>query len=313
MSSLKRSIIIRHIDLCDEWIDILKKGKFTTLGLHFITTKNTVEDYLEWLNNGGREMIKKVEDSGIAVEHELHALRYLLPRKLFDEHPEYFRVNKDGKRSGDHNLCVQSEEALAIIEERTYGLAKEFGQSGHRYYLWTDDAIDSWCHCEKCRNLSPSDQNIRIVSRMLKGLRRYDPKAELSYLAYHETVTPPTEAIPEGIFVEYAPIHRDMFSPITEGENNIHASNVENLLKVFPRESAEILEYWLDVSFYTKWGRLPLIKVPYHENVLRADFDFYSSLGVCAIKTFGAYMDKNYLSTYGDREIIDYGKLLSEK
>ena len=313
MSNLKRSIIIRHIDLCEEWIDILKKGKFTTLGLHFITTKNTVEDYLDWLNSGGREMIKKVEDAGIEVVHELHALRYLLPRNLFDEHPEYYRVNTVGKRSNDHNLCVQSEEALDIISERAYGLAKEFRQSGHRYYLWTDDVMDAWCHCEKCKKLSHSDQNLRIVKSILRGLRKYDPKAELSYLAYHDTVIPPTEEIPEGIFLEYAPIHRDMFTPVVDGENKIHAENIENLLKVFPKESAEILEYWLDVSFYTKWGRLPLIKVPYHENVLRADFDFYSSLGVCAIKTFGAYMDKNYLETYGDREIIDYGNLLSEK
>ncbi|MBE6607316.1 MAG: DUF4838 domain-containing protein [Ruminococcaceae bacterium] len=313
MSSLKRSIVIRNIDLCDKWIDILKQGKFTTLGLHFITTKNTVEDYIDWLNNGGREMIKKVEDAGIEVEHELHALRYLLPRNLFDEHPEYFRVNTNGKRSGDHNLCVQSEEALSIISERAYGLAKEFRQSGHRYYLWTDDAIDAWCHCEKCKDISPSDQNLRIVKSILKGLRRYDPEAELSYLAYHNTVTPPTEPITEGIFVEYAPIHRDMFTPVTEGENQTHAENIEKLLEVFDPKNAEILEYWLDVSFYTKWGRLPLIKVPYHENVLSADFDFYSSLGVRAIKTFGAFMNESYLEEYGDKEIIDYGTLLSQK
>lgn len=312
MNELKRSIIIRYHDACDKWIDILKKGNYNTLGLHFITTKNTMEDYIEWLEKDGRSFIEKVEAEGILVEHELHALRYLLPRNLFDEHPEYFRVNTVGNRANDHNLCLQSKEALEIVAERSYGLAKILRQKGHRYYLWTDDVEDAWCHCEECEKLSPSDQCLIMAEYILKGLRRYDEKAELCYLAYHAAVVPPTRPIPEGIFAEYAPIHRDMFTPVTEGENAVHAETVKDLLKVFPAENAEILEYWLDVSFYTKWGRLPLIKVPYHENVLKADFEFYKSLGVCAIKTFGAYMNDSYLEEYGDKEIIDYGNLLSE-
>ena len=313
---MKRSIVILYRDLCEEWIDLLEAGGFNTLGLHFVPREkdreNTMEDYLDWLEREGHAMIRRIEAKGIAVEHELHALTYLLPREEFAAHPEWFRVDKEGARTPKHNLCPSSVEALRMVEERTYALATRLKQSGHRYYLWSDDATDSWCHCAACREKSNSDQNITILRHILAGLRRYDAQAELCYLAYLGVIEPPTEPIPEGIFLEYAPIKRNMFKPLIDEENLPHRKAVERLLETFPAKQAEILEYWLDVSFYTKWGKLPPARVPYIEEVLRADFEYYSSLGVGAIKTFGAYMDRDYLKRFGDKEIVDYGRLLKK-
>ncbi len=115
------------------------------------------------------------------------------------------------------------------MSDRAEGLAKILRQKGHRYYLWTDDVEDAWCHCEECAKLSPSDQCLIMAEYILKGLRRYDKDAELCYLAYHAAVVPPTRPIPEGIFAEYAPIHRDMFTPVVEGENAVHAETVKDL------------------------------------------------------------------------------------
>lgn len=313
---MKRSVVILYRDLCEEWIDLLERGGYNTLGLHFVPREkgreNTMEEYLEWLEKDGHEMIRRIEARGIAVEHELHALTYLLPREEFEAHPEWFRVDTEGVRTPKYNLCPSSAEALQRVEERTYALAKRLKQSGHRYYLWSDDATDSWCHCPLCRNRSNSDQNMIILRHILAGLRRYDAEAELCYLAYLGVIDPPTAPIPEGIFLEYAPIRRNMFKPMTDEENRPHREAIERLLTTFPAGQAEILEYWLDVSFYTKWGKLPLARVPYSEEVLRADFAYYSSLGVGGIKTFGAYMSKEYLAQFGDREIIEYGRLLQE-
>ena len=69
------------------------------------------------------------------------------------------------------------------------------------------------------------------------------------------------------------------------------------------------LEYLQTISFILVIAAL----VQFVEIVLKKYIlALYKSLGVCAIKTFGAYMNDSYLEEYGDKEIIDYGNLLSE-
>lgn len=309
----KKSIVILYRDLCEEWIDLLDRAHFDALGLHFIPDRFEMEGYLDWLEKEGRALIDRIEAKGITVEHEMHALRYLLPRELFDAHPEYFRVDENGERTPKHNCCTASDAAMVIVEERSYALARALKQKSHRYYLWSDDVANGWCHCEKCKNKSSSDQNLIFMERVLRGLRRYDSRAEVCYLAYFDTLQPPTLPIPDGIFLEFAPfIKRDLFQPLTDEVNRPIREAIESLLRVFSSNEAEILEYWLDVSLFTKWGRLPLSRVPYLPEVWTADFAYYTSLGVPAIKTFGAFMDRLYLRTYGDYEITQYGEMLKK-
>lgn len=310
----KRSIVILYRDLCEEWIDLLSRAHFNTLGLHFIPDRFEMDGYLDWIEREGRPLIERAEAAGITVEHELHALRYLLPRDLFDTHPEYFRVDAEGNRTPKHNCCTASAEAMAIVEARSCALARALRQKSHRYYLWSDDTSKGWCHCEKCRQISSSDQNLIFMEHVLRGLRRYDPQAEVCYLAYHETLTPPTLPIPDGIFLEFAPFtKRDLFQPLGNEVNRPIREDIEALLRVFDPEKAEILEYWLDVSLFTKWGKLPLSRVPYLPEVWESDFDYYTSLGIPALKTFGAFMDRLYLRTFGDYEITEYGARLQER
>lgn len=308
----KKGIVILYRDVCSEWLDLLCKEGIDTLGLHFIPDRFEMDGYLDWLSREGGEWIKQAEENGLCVEHELHALRYLLPRALFEEHPEYFRVNAEGERTAKHNACVSSEEGMAIVEERACALAFALKQKGHRYYWWSDDVSDAWCHCERCRSLTSSDQNLLFLSHVLNGLRRYDPQAELCYLAYHDTITPPHLPIPEGIFLEFAPIKRDLSKPLTDEVNRPTREAIESLLRVFDPSRAEILEYWLDVSLYCKWGKLPIERVPNRPEVWQADFAYYTSLGISKIKTFGAFVDRDYFDRFGNQEIVSYAKILNQ-
>ena len=49
------------------------------------------------------------------MEYELHARKELLPRNLFEKHPEMFRMDKRGKCQRNDNLCAHSEKALEIV------------------------------------------------------------------------------------------------------------------------------------------------------------------------------------------------------
>ena len=310
---MKRSIVILYRDLCEEWLNLLKEGEFNALGLHFIPAENRMEDYLDWLDSRGRALIERVENAGVRVEHELHAFSYLLPRELFSEKPEYFRMTAEGLRSGDFNLCASSKEALAVVEENAFRLAARLKQSGHDYYLWADDvATDCFCHCPDCAKMTPAGQYLKILKSILAGLKRYDCSARLCYLAYGAILTPPEGDVPEDMFLEFAPITRDLKSPVNGANNQTVAAQLEGVLKKFPAKDAEILDYWLDESMHTGWGRLPLARLPYDETVLKADFAYYAGLGVGAIKTFGAYLSQEYLDAFGGKEIVEYGRLLKK-
>ena len=62
---------------------------------------------------------------GIDLEYEEHMMSFLLPRNLFNTHPEYFRMNEQGVRIDDANGCPSNKDALEIV----YQKAQEIGRN----------------------------------------------------------------------------------------------------------------------------------------------------------------------------------------
>lgn len=310
---MKRSMVVLLRDVCDEWLEVAKKSQLNAFGLHFIVSENDVQSYIDWLEGEGRAFVQAMEAQGVTIEHELHAVNHLLPRSLFETHPEYFRMNKEGVRTNDYNLCPHSEEALALVADNAYVLATQLKQSGHQYYLWLDDKVDVACACEKCKKITAADQNLLIIQAILQGLRRYDPKAQICYLAYADVMEPPTLPVPDGIFLEFAPYFRKPDKAMTDPENTQWREVFDRLLKVFPAETTEILEYWIDLSLISDYKRANITRLPYHEELFTKDFDYYVSKGVSGIKTFAAYVDQDYLKTYGGDELEKFGCLLKAR
>ncbi len=148
---------------------------------------------------------------------------------------------------------------------------------------------------------------------MLRALRRFDPQAALSHLAYGPTLEPPARVKPEpGIFLEFAPIGRAHDRPFAEQADPALADRLEVLdanLDVFPPATAQALEYWLDVSRFSGWRR-PAARLPWHPGVLRADLDAYARRGVRHVTTFACYLDAEYVQLHGEPwdAVADYGR-----
>jgi hypothetical protein len=170
--------------------------------------------------------------------------------------------------------------------------------------------------CEQCRTLTPSDQALLVENAILRALRRHDPQATLSHLAYGPTLAPPAHVQPEpGIFLEYAPINRSHERPFAEQTDPASSDRLEVLdanLAIFPRDTAQALEYWLDVSRFSKWRR-PAVKLPWHPDVLRADLETYAARGIRHVTTFACYLDADYAALYGEpwEAIDEYGAALN--
>jgi hypothetical protein len=314
----KRGVVVYPSDLtsvgCKEWVEMAKDADLNVIGLHSDTRLETLPKLKAFLESEqGKVFLAECKEYNINVEYEQHILMELLPRNLFEEHPEFFRVDKKGKRNGDYNMCFTSEEAMEIVKKNAVEIAHWIKPTSHRYFFWTDD-VQLYCNCAECSKYSPSEQVLLYENAILKALKKYDPKATVAHLAYVETVLPPKKVKPlPGIFLEFAPIQRDYAKPL-DAELAVH---LKNNLEIFPPETAHILEYWLDVSMFSNWERDNLVKVPCNKQEIRRDVELYEELGIKSITTFGAWINDDYMQKFGEdysRKIIrEYGEALKNE
>jgi hypothetical protein len=272
-----------------------------TAGLNLIGLHGAPEGVLAFVESeAGERFLAEARGAGLDVEYELHALGW-------------FRMDRHGARRSDSNLCPSQPEALALAAGRALVLAERLPPSTGRYYFWADDATP-WCHCDACKDLSPSDQNVRVMNALLEGLRGRLPRARLACLAYANTLAPPTRVRPEeGIFLEYAPIDRCFRHALADPDcalNRPFLAGLPALLDAFGAEGAQVLEYWLDCSLFSGWRRPPQ-PVPFSRSVVEADLETYARLGFRSVTTFGVYLDPEYLERHGEPPVREYGECLA--
>jgi hypothetical protein len=312
---ITRGVVLLPQDLTlSDWPERAKNAGLTTIGIHHQNSPRAIMDWVR--NDAGQRVLEQCRKLGLAVEYELHAMKELLPRGLFTKNPELFRMNDKGQRTPDANCCVHSERALDILAENAVSIAKVLRPTTGRYFYWGEDG-QPWCRCPLCRDLSPSEQATVIENRLCRALRTLDGRAQVAHLAYQNTLTPPRKVKPdEGVFLEYAPINRRYDLPYERQEDAKNADGLHVLdanVQVFRKDTAQVLEYWLDVSRFSKWRR-PAVKLPWNKDVFLADVETYRKRGIRHVTTFAAWIDADYKKRFGDLGFIEeYGGGLGAK
>ena len=129
-------------------------------------------------------------------------------------------------------------------------------------------------------------------------------------------IAPPTHVRPDpGVFLEYAPIHRDLSRPIgdpTCEKNADEAQHLLPLLNCFGTDGAQVLEYWMDNSLNCRW-KLPYQKLPFYPEVIEADADHYRSLGFRHLTCFGCFLGEDYAAEFGIPPVVEYSRRLRGK
>ncbi len=313
----RHGIIIHPEELDETWPDRLLDAGINTLGLHPVggnMAHVSLEEAIVRKNLPGyQSILRRLDHNGIAVEYEAHAMSWLLPRSLFADVPCFFRMDENGDRVSDINLCPGNEEALEYISARAEMLAHLLETGSDRYFFWMDDVRAGKCFCPECRKLSAADQQLRVVNAMLRGIRRYKASAQLSYLAYFETNRVPTQTEPEqGVFLEYAPFERDHHVPLFDAQSPVNAAEsgcVEDLISFFGAMGSQVLEYWMDNSKFSGWKKPPK-KLDLDEEVMRRDVTDYRARGFENITSFGCYLGRDYRMLYGEPPVKAYGEIL---
>ncbi len=308
---LTRGVVLTTDDLTlADWPQRAKTAGLTTIGLHAPKSPRLLADYIR--SGPGQKFLSACRRLDLAVEYELHAMQDLLPREHFDRTPKLFRMDEQGRRVRDCNLCVHSGPAMQMVADNAVALAQTLRPTTGRYFYWGDDGRP-WCRCPECAGLSDSDQALLVANRILEALRKVDDRAQVAHLAYDNTLPPPRQIKPQpGIFLEYAPIHRRYDAPFERAGDARTRQQFEMLdanLEVFGRANAQALEYWLDASLFSKWKK-PAVKVPFDPRVLAADLDTYGRRGIRHVTTFAVYIDAEYVTHYGEPPLQTYGEQL---
>ena len=303
------SLLIHPHEFSKSWVERMVKNKIPTLGFHPVGGKKACESLKDLIKRCSqkdfRDLVDYAIDQGIQIEYEMHSMSYLLPREMIVEKPEWFRINKDGERTDHCNCCASNDDALDFIAERAAELAKSLYKSSDRYFFWLDDTKNAACYCDKCKGMSASDQQLKILNHILRRLKKDNPNAKLAYLAYFECIKAPEKVKPEkGIFLEYAPYERDFHKPI---EGNEQQKYLPELLKVFDKDTAKVLDYWYDNSLFSEYKEVPK-EFSVDKDALYADFKYYRKLGFNDIGSFACYFGDDYTKLYGEVDISDFSK-----
>ena len=315
----RRGIIIHPDELEWSWVERLQDAHLNVLALHppgGVNAHLTLEAAIHHrLLPQTQAIFNHLGHMGVEIEYEAHAMGWLLPRSLFAVKPDWFRMDETGKRIADFNLCPSQPEALDYVAARAEQLARLLNVDSNRYFFWLDDVSNCSCHCEKCRALSVSDQQLIVVNAMLRGIRRYRPDAKISYLAYHEAIAAPEKVEPlSGVFLEYAPFHRNAHRPLLDPEcpeNAQEAQSLRPLLSYFGTKDSQVLEYWMDNSMYSNWTKPPK-QFKLDEAVMQSDVKAYREMGFESITSFGCYLGADYRELWGEPPVKRYGEILLE-
>ena len=150
----------------------------------------------------------------------VHAAAYLLPFDNYgEEHPEYFALQKDGKRLHrdpnntrfDVHLCLSNPDVRRISAERMLHLIEQ--QPQRTFFGVSQGDGFAWCQCEQCKALDAvpgvemTDRLLDYVNYIAREVAKKYPDKRILTLAYtNATSPPPRRVLPEpNVMVQYCP------------------------------------------------------------------------------------------------------------
>ncbi|MHB0999165.1 MAG: DUF4838 domain-containing protein [Armatimonadota bacterium] len=272
----------RPVEPLIDYVDFLAKNGFNFVFLYL--TSNMSEDLMTRLASamGDREM---------GLDYGGHWLPGLLPRDLFKEHPEYFRM-ENGKRTNDLNMCASSPEAIEIMAKNLQPQIDSFKDFTRfeTLHLWADDIFGGGdCSCEKCKDLSGSDQLLKIVNDLTEKLELGDD-LKIADIAYHGSVYPPTKIkASKNLRLMFAGRER-CYRHALDGcdANRRYLEYLKGNLKAMP-DGSEVFDYLQDLILFR------FMAVPLHP-IIGKDAKIYKDTGVDGVfaHAFETYSDWAY-------------------
>ncbi len=221
----------------------------------------------------------------LGIRHEAggHGLSACLDRKLFKEHPEYFRMFQPedfcGKRTPDSNLCVTNPDARRIVAKTFAEKLRALPEDLYALHAWADDLPGGgWCMCPSCRSFSPADQNMLGMKLLCRGADAAGSGVRVPVIAYHDTLFPGEQTMPEKrMYLLWAPRERCYAHRLDDPScprNRVHWEALKKWTGRFRgMDDAHTFEYYQDQLLFT--GMYPFLP-----ETIAGDMDAYEKAGI---------------------------------
>ena len=225
---------------------------------------------------GQRIMASGLIPFGGRIGNTFGPLKYFTDKAYFKDHPEYYALNRQGKRVVTMQLCYSN---MAMRDEYVrnilYMLDKENYQGGQIIVgVGQDDNGGKFCCCPDCEALEkkyahPAGAYYDFLLDLSARFAKTHPDILFSFLAYRveQTLSPSKlmKKLPPNLLPSYAPLSADFSKPL---DHPINASQAEN----FKRWSsiATRMHWW---AYPTPYPR-PIVSFPMIANIHRIAQNF---------------------------------------
>jgi hypothetical protein len=124
----------------------------------------------------------------------VHSFDSLIPRDLYNEHPEYFPLIKGKRVNGYVQRCLSNPEVIKMAKARVREWIKDHPDA--TIISVSQNDTGHWCQCEPCKELddregSPAASLIRFVNAIAEDIEHDYPNIRIDTLAYQYTRKPP--------------------------------------------------------------------------------------------------------------------------
>ncbi len=121
----------------------------------------------------------------------------LVPDSLFEEHPEYFALGEDGKRTTDH-VCLSNPDVLPVSVKNARQAILDCPRKTSKHIHIGQKDNTNYCRCESCEALyekygSISAPTILFTNAFADALDDEFPDFTFTFYAYNETDRPPAD------------------------------------------------------------------------------------------------------------------------
>lgn len=229
---------------------------------------------------------------------------YVDPREWFETHPEYFSMDRDGKRTPGNfqhrgaagsNLCLSNPEVAEIaaknisrqikIKEKEFAENEGIAQKFRVVNLVQEDNANFICMCPECKKISEREGSesgllIQFANRVAELLTPEYPDIKIRALAYVSTDKPPITVRPnDNVIVWWADLYgkSDCYRPLTHPVNRIQAEYLRGWAEI--SKEIHLWDYW-DMGIRTSAPAVPAL-VP--AETISSDMRFFRDNRVTGI------------------------------
>ena len=126
------------------WLTDMRQAQLNLLIIHIPHDIAALIDYAA--SDHFTQLAAQAADWGIDIEWAPHALKDLLPRTAFAEHPEWFRMNLLGERTPDYNMCVSNLQARQVVQRRVDRHSGHAPGAIAKFHEFLSFPVDGWRH-----------------------------------------------------------------------------------------------------------------------------------------------------------------------